>query len=393
MITFVLNHLKRHWTGPAIRVRVAGSPETILGHGEARTILTWQRPQPLAILRSSSLAFGEAYMRGDVVIEGDLLDVLHGYMLTSDRLGASWVGKAERLVGRVSRTTSPARAVANAQHHYDIGNDFYVLWLDPTRTYSCAYYVREQDSLAQAQQQKLELICRKLRLQAGQSLLDIGCGWGALMFHAVVHYQVTATGLTASNEQADYIERRAAELGVQDKVQVRRGDWRELDGTYDRVVSVGMFEHVGELQYAAFFARWRALLAPDGVSLLHTIGRLRRGPSDPWIKKYIFPGGYLPTLPELAHHASATGLVVADLENLRQHYELTLQAWAANFDKARDEVVAMFDEQFARMWWFYLQGAEAGFRWGGLQLWQMVLLGKELKNWPLDREVGVGRSK
>lgn len=193
------------------------------------------------------------------------------------------------------------------------------------------------------------------------------------MLHAARCYGVEASGVTPANEQAEHLEREAQRLGVAERVHSIRGDWRDVAGSFDRIVSVGMFEHVGERQYRAFFRQWRKLLAPGGLSVLHTIGRLRPQSVDPWIKRYIFPGGYLPALTQLVQHTTEAGLGVLDVENLRQHYIKTLQHWSANFQKVRDRVVSMYGEPFARMWWLYLQGSEAAFRWGGLQLWQIVL--------------------
>lgn len=381
-----LAQLSKVWRGPAIVVK-ADTHTQQLGKGTPKATVIVHMPSLLRRLMSApSLAFGEAYMRGDITVEGDLLAVLEGYYRTSQ------VWREQNSVARLfwsngmRRSVSPRRALANARHHYDLGNDFYKLWLDPALVYSGAYFSTSQDTLAHAQQQKLELLCRKLRLHAGNTLLDIGCGWGSVLFYAAEHYGVTTVGITASQEQARYIEVERERRGVTKQVKVIVGDWRELSGTYDRVVSVGMFEHVGQQHYAEFFTRWRALLAPDGVSLLHTIGSTHGG-SDPWISRYIFPGGYLPNMMEILQHASAQELLVADVENLWQHYALTLKHWAQNFAVAREQVVGMYDEQFARMWWLYLQASEAGFRWGPTQLWQFVILPTKASVWPLVREV------
>lgn len=391
MLNLILKKLHGTWHGPPIAVEVKGHTYA-LGEGSAKTKLIVKNPAALRRLPiSPSLAFGEAYMNGDVIVEGNLMDILEGFSQSKARFS-----HLPRLLGPLLRgfPISPQRAVQNAQHHYDIGNDFYALWLDKTRTYSCAYFLNQDDDLDTAQQQKLDLICRKARLQAGHTLLDIGCGWGSLMFHAVKKYGVHATGITPATQQADFIEAKARQAGLLDKIKVIRGDWRRLvprsspsgEG-YDRVISIGMFEHVGLRQYNQFFRLWRSLLADDGVSLLHTIGRMSPGIGDPWINQYIFPGGYLPALSHLATGAAKHNLIVADLENLWQHYDFTLQRWHENFERHVPEITSMFDEKFVRMWRLYLLGSLSMFRWGGIHLWQVVLLPGKHSPWPLNREV------
>lgn len=387
-----LDHWQRQWRGPAVRVAGWGL-DLILGEGAPQVELVVHRMPPVRrFWRGPSMVFGEAYMRGDVEVRGPLMDLLKGFYLTRPRVATRWYHWPIERVRGIPRATSVHQATANAQHHYDVGNAFYELWLDPSLTYSCAYFLREEDDLATAQVQKLELLCRKARLEQEQTLLDIGCGWGSLLFYAAGHFGVRATGVTPSAEQARHIEALAAKLGVADRVRVILGDWRKVAGRFDRVVSVGMFEHVGPKQYAVFFRKWHDLLAPGGLSLLHTIGRMSPLRTDPWIGKYIFPGGYLPTLGQIADRAGAAELRIVDVENLGQHYARTLDHWSRNFHAARDRVVKMYDEAFARMWWLYLQGAEAAFRWGKLQLWQVVLAGaQEPAPWPLDREVKMSR--
>ena len=394
MVTGFINKLKRNWQGPAIDVVIGGQTYTLgkgLPAGMQGTSRTELIVKNSAFLRrlpiSPSLAFGEAYMNGGIEVQGDLMHILEGFHKSSDLL-PNFAHVSMKVM--TSLRINGAKAAANARHHYDIGNDFYALWLDKERTYSCAYFLNQDDDIDTAQQQKLELICRKARLQAGNTLLDIGCGWGSLMFHAVKHHGVHATGITPANEQADFIEARARQEGLDDKIKVIRGDWRELEGKYDRIISVGMFEHVGRRQYNQFFAKWRRLLKEDGVSFLHTIGRMDPSTgNDPWVNRYIFPGGYLSSLSAIAAPIADQDMVVSDIENLWQHYDLTLQRWLAGFENHRSEVRSMFDEEFVRMWRLYLTSSIAAFRWGGFQLWQFVILPEKSSVCPLNREVNV----
>jgi cyclopropane-fatty-acyl-phospholipid synthase len=388
MLAAIVRRLDRYWQGPALRL-VIGDESYCLGRGQPRTEITVRNRRVLGrLLVSPSLAFGEGYMRGDLDVRGSLADVVEGYARTEQVLrrhlrAARWLARLRTLQGRVR----PARAVRNARHHYDIGNEFFARWLDPSLSYSCAYFRNDGDTLAEAQRQKLELVCRKSQLRPGQSLLDIGCGWGGLLFHAAENHGVLATGITPAREQARHIETEAARRGLRDRVRVICGDWRELSGRYDRIVSIGMFEHVGQRQYAEFFRRWQRLLAPGGISLLHTIGRMDRQGTDSWFTRYIFPGSWLPALFEVAQQAARAGLMVADVENLWQHYVKTAHAWDASFRAERADFVARHGEPFVRMWELYLQAMEGGFRAGALQLWQVVLLEGKEAPWPLDREV------
>lgn len=384
MIDAILKKLASSWQGPAVELVVKGKTHT-LGRGPAKTRLIVKHPRVLRrLLVSPSLAFGEAYMNGDVVVEGSLSDILEG-----SQKFQQFFPPLARFISTAAgnRPISAKHAVKNAQHHYNIGNDFYKLWLDKNRVYSCAYFLHEDDDLDTAQQQKLELICRKARLMPGNTLLDIGCGWGGLMFHAVKKHGVTATGITPAGEQADFIEAKAKQEGLEKKIKIIRGDWRSLAGKFDRVISIGMFEHVGKRQYAAFFKKWRELLKDNGISFLHTIGRMAPAAGDPWVTKYIFPGGFLPGLAEVAEPIANQKMVITDIENLWHHYDLTLQRWLENFEKHVPEVTKMFDEKFVRMWRLYLAGSISAFRWGNIHLWQLVILPSKSSPWPLNREV------
>lgn len=383
-----IKSVQQSWAGPAITVKVQDK-EFVIGQGTPQTTVTFHNSKLLKKLAlSPSLTFGEGYMDGDIEIEGSIMDILQGFYLSSKALHAHphlrhLTGFLKNRQERINKK----EAIANAQHHYDIGNDFYKLWLDKTLAYTCAYFTHQDDSLEQAQRQKFELICRKIRLQEGHSLMDIGCGWGGFIFHAVEKYNVTATGVVAAKEQGEYIRREAKRRGIEDKVNVIIDDWRQATGTYDRVVSIGVMEHVGEAQYPEYFGMYKKLLKEDGIAFLHTIGRMESQTDDPWIRKYIFPGGHLPTLASLSDHAAQQRFVITDVENLWQHYAKTLAFWKENFEEHVPEITEMFDERFIRMWRLYLLGSEAGFRWGGIHLWQIVLIPSKNNSWPLNREV------
>jgi cyclopropane-fatty-acyl-phospholipid synthase len=369
-----------HWQGVPMRIRYWDGQEVTAGKGEPVVTLHFKQPSVLwEILRSPSLGFGHGFSDGTLEVEGDLQAFLRSAFAHPVSTAVA------RLLTVTAGRISPARAEANARFHYDTGNEFFKLWLDPSLTYSCAYFQTPETSLEQAQIDKRELICRKLELQKGQTLLDVGCGWGALLFHAMEKYGVNGVGITPAKEQAAHIRAEAKRRGLEDRLTLHVADWRTLEGSYDRVVSVGMFEHVGQKQYPLFFKKWQQWLKPGGVSLLHTIGAVSSEPNDPWIEENIFPGGYLPTLAELAGNSNAAGLIVADVENLWRHYALTLQAWYANFENVKEKITNMTSVEFYRTWQLYLRSSEAGFSAGRLMLYQLILTNGKRQNQPLTR--------
>jgi len=387
---YILGRLKNNWNGPAVTL-IVGKKEIRIGRGKSLVTVRFKSRWALSRLAfSPSLGFGEGYMDGKITVEGNIMDLFEGFV-QSDAIVPTWIRDFQRLLSYLPIPISGA--VKNAQSHYDIGNDFYGLWLDESRTYTCAYFLHEDDTLSQAQFQKNDLVCKKVRLERGMTLLDIGCGWGGAIFHAAVHYGADVTGVTPAKEQAAYILDKAKQLGLQDRVHVIIDDWRNIEQhtkntKFDRVISIGMFEHVGRAQYAEFFALWKRALKDNGISLLHTIGRKNEENSgqDPWMRKYIFPGGYVPLLHEIIRGAGKEELLAVDVENLWQHYAKTLNWWEKNVQGHKEEIVNMFDERFFRMWTLYLKVSEAGFIYGDMQLYQTVILGKDA-NWPLNREV------
>ena len=332
------------------------------------------------VARHPELGAGEAFMDGRMVVDdGDVLDLLR-LIKANDRWedgqGNLHPSGPRRAIGaviqRLDRINRVARSRKNVAHHYDLSRRLYDLFLDADRQYSCAYYTDPANGLEQAQADKKAHIAAKLALAADHHVLDIGCGWGGMALYLNARYGCRVTGITLSTEQLMLARERAAEAGVADKVQFELIDFREMTGRFDRIVSVGMFEHVGPAYYPAFFRRCRDLLAEDGVALIHTIGRLS-GPAvtDAWTAKYIFPGGYNPALSEIVRGYEGTGLMITDIEVLRLHYAHTLKAWYDRTVAAREAIIDLYDERFFRMWTFYLAGAHVAFADGGLVNYQL----------------------
>ncbi len=337
------------------------------------------------------LAVGEAFMDGTLTIEeGDIYDFLD---LCVSNLGwdaGHWLQALDNVLRRWVRrfaqfNTVPA-ARRNVAHHYDLSNTLYDLFLDADRQYSCAYFMSPDDSLERAQEQKKRHLAAKLLLEPGCKVLDIGSGWGGLALYLARISGADVTGVTLSAEQLAVAQQRAAEAGLADRVRFRLRDYREETGSYDRIVSVGMFEHVGVNHYRTFFAKLRDLLTDEGVALLHTIGRSDRpGITNPWLRKYIFPGGYTPALSEVISAIELAELYVTDIEVLRLHYAATLKEWRRRFNANRARVAEIYDERFCRMWEFYLAGCEASFRYAGLVVYQ-IQLAKRQDAVPLVRD-------
>jgi cyclopropane-fatty-acyl-phospholipid synthase len=350
------------------------------------------------ILLRCDLAVGEAYMDGTLVVDdGDIFDFL---ALCFSNLGQSsgyWVRSARSLVMRLGRRFAQHNPVGvarrNVAHHYDLSDTLYDLFLDADRQYSCAYYTSPGDTLERAQEQKKRHLAAKLLLQPGQRVLDIGSGWGGLALYLAGVASVDVTGVTLSTEQHGYAQRRVNNLGLQERARFLLKDYRHEGGRYDRIVSVGMFEHVGVGHYREYFRKISDLLEENGVALIHTIGRADGpGASNPWIEKYIFPGGHCPALSEILPAIEQAGLYVTDVEVLRLHYAETLKAWRRRFNANRGCIAALYDERFCRMWEFYLAGCEAGFRYGGLVNFQ-IQLSKRLDTVPLTRDYITDRER
>jgi cyclopropane-fatty-acyl-phospholipid synthase len=334
---------------------------------------------PGRLVRAPDLAMGEGYMDGTLTVTGDDLPGLLALLLGNARAGrADWwrfpLTRAQRALRVVSQFNPAQRSRANVAHHYDLSSSLYDLFLDADRQYSCAYFRTPEDTLEQAQAQKKAHIAAKLRLQPGLRVLDIGCGWGGMALTLAREHGAHVTGVTLSEEQHRIATQRARDAGLADRIDIRLMDYRAVTGTFDRIVSVGMFEHVGVPHYREYFAKVAALLAPDGVALIHTIGRSGRpGVTSPWIAKYIFPGGYVPALSEVMPAVQDSDLWTTDVEVWRLHYAETLRHWRARFEANIDKVRDLYDERFCRMWRYYLVASEMTFRHHGQCVFQIQL--------------------
>jgi cyclopropane-fatty-acyl-phospholipid synthase len=356
------------------------------------TIRFHDRAVARELMINGPLKLGETYMDGRLTIEDatiyDFLDFIGYNMSLAPAHPVMRIGDFFGRMLRVFRQYNPLwKARQNIAHHYDLSDTLYNLFLDTDRQYSCAYFNDPDDPLEEAQANKKRHLASKLRLESGQKVLDIGCGWGGLALYMAQVADVEVTGITLSVEQLRVAERRAAALGLSDRVKFELIDYRELAGRrFDRIVSVGMFEHVGVVHYPAFFQKVKELLADDGIALLHSIGRADGpGNTNPWIRKYIFPGGYSPAISEVVPVVEKTGLWITDIEVLRLHYAETLKNWRTRFLANRERVKAIYDERFCRMWEFYLAGSEVAFRWQGHVNFQMQIA-KRVDTVPLTRD-------
>ena len=343
------------------------------------------------LLLHPDLYFGEAYMDGDILIEnGTLSDFLNLVLMN---FGKNELNMFSYLINKFRGTyryftnfNFIKKSRINVSHHYDISDDLYNLFLDPKRQYSCAYFKNENDSLETAQNNKIHHLIKKLNIKPNQKVLDIGCGWGSLAIDIAKAANCEVTGITLSENQLVYCKNKAKELNLENQVSFKLKDYRELGDKFDRIISVGMFEHVGRKFYKKFFLQIDKLLKDDGVCLTHTIGSVNP-PRDPhpWITKYIFPGGYTPSLSEVTGPIEKAGLIISDLEVLKMHYSHTLRHWKENCIRNKAKIIQMFDERFFRMWEFYLAGCEMAFKWGDQVVYQFQLT-KNYRSTPVTRD-------
>ena len=358
---------------------IVDGEEYKIGEGEPTFTAKFKESIPVSkLLSSTSLALGEAYMSGNLEIEGDLYHALDYFMSEMDKFSIDKKAMKKLIFTSISKKNQEKEV----RSHYDIGNDFYKLWLDETMSYSCGYFLNDNDTLYQAQVNKVDYILKKLYLKEGMTLLDIGCGWGFLLIEAAKKYKIHGTGITLSVEQYNEFRRRILDEGLEDYLEVKLMDYRDLknsDLKFDRVVSVGMLEHVGRDNYQLFIDCVNTVLKPHGLFLLHFISGLKEHPGDPWIKKYIFPGGVIPSLREIMNCLAEDNFHTLDVENLRNHYNRTLLCWEKNYKEHIDEVREMFDEEFVRMWDLYLSACAAIFHNGIIDIHQ-ILVSKGVNN-------------
>lgn len=338
------------------------------------------------IIRDPFLTLGEAYMNNAIDFEGSIQTIIESIYKNKD----SFLHKAS-VFSKLYNVTkhSIKQNKKDIQSHYDLGNDFYSIWLDDTMSYSCAYFKTKEDTLYDAQLNKVKYILKKLNLKSGDKLLDIGCGWGELIIEAAKEYGVKATGITLSQEQVRKVKERIKENGLEDLVDVKLMDYRELlkeNGKFNRIVSVGMAEHVGRKNIPGYITDISKLLEEEGVCLLHCITSQVEGEANEWIKRYIFPGGYIPSIRELVYNMAENNLHLVDVESLRLHYSKTLECWAKNFEDNLDEVKNMKDEKFIRMWRLYLNSCAASFHCGVIDIHQFLFTKGLNNNLPMTRD-------
>lgn len=365
-------------TGHLSLIDAAGGRHEFSGRslGPSVTVRLHDRQLPLRLVLNPSLAFGEAYMDGLLTIEeGTLRELLDLVMQGLPGLDSHPIQRLRANVARKHRIRNHRRrAKANVAHHYDLSDSLYEMFLDTDRQYSCAYFRDGDETLEAAQVAKKQHIAAKLLLRPGQKVLDIGSGWGGLALDLARAGGVDVTGITLSDQQLAVSRLRAESEGLSSRVRFEHLDYRAVRENFDRIVSVGMFEHVGPADFSAFFQTVARALKPDGVALIHSIGRMEPpGSADPWISKYIFPGGYIPALSEVVAAVEKTGLWITDIEILRLHYAETLRHWNERFQVQRSQAARIYDERFCRMWEFYLTASEMLFRNGPLMVFQLQL--------------------
>ncbi|AEV95855.1 SAM-dependent methyltransferase [Pediococcus claussenii] len=367
---FYKQFLKRSFNIP-IKVNYWDGSSDVYGDGEPEITITFNEIIPVkSITKNASIALGEAYMDKKIEIDGSIQELLTAAYESAD----SFFHNKKFIHFLPKQGHGEKESLNDIQTHYDLGNDFYQKWLDPTMTYSCAYFESPNDDLETAQMNKVRHILRKLDPQPGKRLLDIGCGWGTLMLTAAKEFNLKVVGVTLSREQYNMVQKRIVDQGLSGVAEVRLEDYRELgDEKFDYITSVGMFEHVGKENLSIYFDNVAKYLKKDGVALIHGITRQQGGANNGWLNKWIFPGGYVPGLVENTEHIINAGLQIDDLEPLRRHYQKTTELWDLNFNKHRSEIAEMFDERFVRMWDLYLQASAASFESGNIDVIQFLL--------------------
>lgn len=340
----------------------------------------------LRMFRSPPMGFGESYINGLIDVHGDFYEFIdEASRAYSQRTTRGYYLQKLRSQLVALRSNNLTRARDNVHQHYDLGNEFYELWLDQRMVYTCAYYEQPDATLDEAQVAKLDHVCRKVRLKPGQRVIEAGCGWGALAMHMAEHYGVTVTAYNNSHEQVVYAREQATARGLANRVTFVEDDYRTITGQCDAFVSVGMLEHVGLRNFRTLGSIVERCLKPNGLGLIHSIGRSNPRPPDPWIARHIFPGGHIPSLGDMAAVFEPFKFSVLDVENLRLHYARTCRTWLQNFESVADKVRRMYSEEFVRTWRLYLAGSAAGFKSGTLQLYQVVFAPRGNNEVPMTR--------
>jgi cyclopropane-fatty-acyl-phospholipid synthase len=369
----------------AIKVTYWDGTTVTYGAGEPYLHITLKTAKVArAMIKNLTLGFGEGYMDGSIEVEGSPDQIMR--IATENK--PTFAGFSRLASLRHTSLNVRSKQASQIQHHYDLGNDFYKLWLDTSMTYSCAYFHTAKDTLEQAQANKVDHLLRKLQLEKGHSLLDIGSGWGTLLIEAAKRYGVSGTGITLSKEQWQHSTQAAKDAGVGDRIKFELmgyQDMAERGLTFDRIISVGMFEHVGKGNQIDYFKAVASMLKPGAISVLHTISTDKETGSDPWIDKYIFPGGYIPAVREVIAELPNHDFRLIDYENLRMHYAMTLDEWLRRYESHKSKVIKMYDERFYRMWRLYLASSSASFRYGDLGLSQFVFTKGLNNSLPLTR--------
>ncbi|MFC0233446.1 class I SAM-dependent methyltransferase [Vagococcus entomophilus] len=380
--TFYKNMLRHSFDIP-VRVRYWDGKEEVYGEGEPQNTIIFHEAIPTKdIMKNASIALGEAYMDKKIEVDGSI----EALIISAYRSAESFMRNSSFMKWLPKTSHSEKKSKEDIHSHYDIGNDFYKMWLDKTMTYSCAYFKTNHDTLEQAQENKVHHILNKLNMKPGETLLDIGCGWGTLIYTAAKEYGVRATGITLSEEQFHHVKKLIADEHLEDRLSVQLIDYRELKNvTFDHISSVGMFEHVGSENLGEYFNVIENLLTKEGTALIHGISRQQGGATNGWINKYIFPGGYVPGVAELVSRITENKLQLIDLESLRLHYQRTLEIWDRNFKDKIEPITAQYGERFVRMWDLYLQACAASFAASNIDVVQYLLVKPEHNTLPLTR--------
>jgi cyclopropane-fatty-acyl-phospholipid synthase len=370
---------------PPVRVALKEGPEVgPRSEPPVASLIIRDRATLIRLVLNSEVSFGEAYADGSLEVQGDLLALLDAVYGSAPEK-RTWYPRLASLWLRLTQGNSLHGSRHNIHHHYDLGNQFYQLWLDRNLVYTCAYFPQPSVTLEEAQVAKMDHVCRKVRLQPEERVVEAGCGWGSLALHMARRYGVKVKAFNVSHEQIVYARWRAQQEGLDGRVEFIEDDYRNIHGRFDAFVSVGMLEHVGRRHYRELGHVIHRTVGDSGRGLLHFIGRNRRRPLNAWIRKRIFPGAYPPTLREAAEILEPWDFAVLDVENLRLHYARTLEHWLGRFEASKRQVAVMFDERFVRIWRLYLAGSVAAFHTGTLQLFQVVFAGSQCKAVPWTR--------